>query len=144
MAFKLTKTEIQQHDYLHQELERRQRVLEEAAAEAQDFDRDDLGDEALDDDVRATMEKVFEELNKAIQSYNELANEIAQFTEDIAGDRRSEFDDKSESWQESDKGQAVNDFIESWEQFSIEEACEDGDFEDVLQEFIDLPKEPSE
>lgn len=99
MAFKLNKDENQQH----------QQLIE---------------------DLRTTYEKI-ETLKKAdpicitdlrlqIASYGVIVDETEDFRDTVASRLRSEFDDKSEKWQEGDKGSEVNEFITEWEDVTFE------------------------
>jgi len=42
-------------------------------------------------------------------------SDAESFRDEIASRWRDEYDDKSEKWQEGDKGEAVNNLIEDWE-----------------------------
>jgi len=146
MAFKLTKSERQQHDHYRHDLDKRVQRLEDASAAVEEFDEasEPEGDEeALE--FRGKADDAATELRKAIADYNELVFEVNSFVSDKAAEMRGEYDDKAETWQESEKGSAANDMIEAWESFEIGTADEDdGSFEDMQSEFSDLPLEPSE
>jgi proline dehydrogenase len=82
-----------------------------------------------------------------VERYNELLGEARELVETIGTDLRSEYDDKSEKWQASDKGQDVNSFIEQYESTSfddldvpeIEEIALD--IEPVAEALEELPEE---
>lgn len=63
--------------------------------------------------------------------FSVTAAEATSFVEDTASRLRSEWDDKSERWQESDRGSEVDDFISTWESAEI-------NFEDEVTENPDL------
>lgn len=56
-----------------------------------------------------------------VERYNELLGEARELVETIGTDLRGEFDDKSEKWQASDKGQDVNGFIEQYESTNFDD-----------------------
>ena len=62
-------------------------------------------------DPRAAVES-------ALKEYNEALAEAKGFAEDIANEAESEFDNKSEKWQEGDRGQAVSERSAMVEAFS--------------------------
>jgi hypothetical protein len=49
---------------------------------------------------------------------NGIHAEIQSFAEEVAGRLREEFDEKSEGWQGGEKGTAVKDWIEEWEELA--------------------------
>lgn len=57
-----------------------------------------------------------------------LVTEAESFRDEVASRLREEWDEKSERWQESDRGQEVGDFIDSWE------SADFSSFEDDLNE----------
>jgi hypothetical protein len=98
MAFKLTRAE-----------EARREALLEKMTQARD---------TLDEVTSAQLgviEDAYAVINEAFSPYNEVVEEIRGFVEDIASERESEFDDKSERWQESDRGEAARDWISQWQ-----------------------------
>lgn len=64
------------------------------------------------------------DVNKAIRDYNKILLEAEAFVEGVAEEMRDSFDDKSERWQDSDKGQSAAAFVEEWEQFEASELRE--------------------
>lgn len=124
MAFKLTKNEATTRDDFVARFEM-------ASAEL--------------DQVRETTNEAIEALlgplNEKITAYNVILAEAKEYAEEIAARFQTEFDDKSEKWQESEKGVAVSEMIESWTNLDFEEVddvaidqIEDFDFEhrDIL------------
>lgn len=104
MAFKLTKQEAAQVSKMAD-------ALDEAGA-------------ALTDAVNAyneAMAKAFEAVAAARDAYNEAVSDARGMVEDLVSDRRSEWEDKSEKWQESDKGQDAERWISEWEGIDLEE-----------------------
>lgn len=146
MAFKLTKSEVQQHTHFYEELEVRQTRLDDVVKLLEDLEgTDDPEDAAELEAFNKRKKEVADDLKLAIDAYNQHAAEINSFCADIASAWQDDYDNKSETWQEGDKGQAVYSLIEQWNEFHIEDADEDdGSYEDVLQELTDLPTEASE
>lgn len=60
----------------------------------------------------------------AAQDYNGALADAKTFVEEVADRLRGEYDEKSEKWQESDRAQEINDFIEQWENVDLEEVDE--------------------
>jgi hypothetical protein len=58
-----------------------------------------------------------DDVNEAIKAYNLTLLKAEAFATALAEDFRSDFDDKSERWQESEAGQEAVSFIEEWESF---------------------------
>ncbi len=50
----------------------------------------------------------------AIETYNETLSAALEFTQDIAGQAQSDIGDKSERWQEGERGQAAVAWGEEW------------------------------
>lgn len=106
MAFKLTKQESKRRDALRDKIAEARIELEEV----------------IGDQVNA-IEAAYAAINDAIEKYNEVAQEAYNFFDDIHSDRESEFDDKSESWQEGDRGQAASAWVE--EIYDLRDSLED-------------------
>jgi hypothetical protein len=64
------------------------------------------------------------EIEAAGDRYNEVLEQARAFAQEVAEDRRADWDLKSERWQEGDKGQAADAWISEWENFDSEEAAE--------------------
>jgi hypothetical protein len=60
-------------------------------------------------------------LASAVEKYNELVEEVAEWVQGVASDRRDEFDNRSEGWQVGDNGQAADQWISEWEGFEGEQ-----------------------
>ena len=59
------------------------------------------------------------QVNAAIADYNRAAAAAEAFVHGIAEEHRDDYDDRSERWQESDRGQEALAFVEAWESVSI-------------------------
>jgi hypothetical protein len=66
----------------------------------------------------------------ALATYNEIAVEAAQFAADIASEAETAIDEKSEKWQDGDRGQAAMGWKDEWEALSFDEV--EIDFPDEL------------
>lgn len=118
MAFKLTKAEGEQRTELVEKL---------GKAVAQ-----------LEDDVREYNEKVGElraPVEAALAAYNALVEEARGFCEDIVNERETDYDGKSEKWQEGDKGEAARSWIDEWQNVDLSEL--EIEFPDDLE--VDAP-----
>jgi hypothetical protein len=131
MAFRLTKDEQTQKTKIQASLQASWDALEDAKAGAEDK-------------IRTALE----ELNVFLEAYQKVVSEAEAFREEVAGRLREEWDEKSDGWQEGDKGQEANSFIEEWENASMEPemsyAAPEIDFgegETLLGTLEDLPTE---
>jgi hypothetical protein len=61
-------------------------------------------------------------LQTAAQAYNSALRELQSMAEQLAGDWRSSFNERANRWQDGYRGQAVNEWIEAWENYSPEDA----------------------
>jgi hypothetical protein len=57
----------------------------------------------------------------ALSVYNEALIEARDWVAEVATQAASEWDDKSERWQDGEKGQAAREWISAWEEFAPEE-----------------------
>lgn len=55
------------------------------------------------------------EVEKTVEKYNNALEKLREFVDKIAGKKREEWNDKSKAWQEGDRGQEINEWIEAWE-----------------------------
>lgn len=121
MAFKLTKTDEQALEKLHKEADE---LKDKLAVEA--------------DAANEKIQEAVEHLNGFVRAYNEKVSEIREKIGEIASNFRGEFDDKSESWQEGDRGQEVDSFIQEWESADATEVDE-VEIDPISLEIEDLP-----
>ena len=74
----------------------------------------------------------------AVTGYNDAMENAKAFVEEVASRLRDVYDNRSEKWQEGDKGQSADSFIQTWEEFSPDEESElEGN---VADEFERLPE----
>jgi len=133
MAFKLTKAQIADREQLVTSLREKGEALNAAIVT-----------------FNETVAGQGEALTTAIQTYNEQLEEARSFVGTIAEDMRGEFDEKSEKWQEGDKGQEVQAWVEAWEGVDLEdveveipEAIEEIDADEdagALEELTESPE----
>jgi len=72
--------------------------------------------DALDNAVVAfndRMSEAWEAVEEAVNAYNGVRDDLVGMVDGEADDQQSQYDDKSEKWQEGDTGQAVQEWIES-------------------------------
>jgi uncharacterized protein YukE len=60
------------------------------------------------------------EANEALEAYNETVEEANRFAADVGAEIAEYTADKSEKWQEGDKGQAYQEWQTEWESFYAE------------------------
>jgi hypothetical protein len=98
MAFKLDKQEKQRRTGLVEDLRAGAGRLEDAVS-------------LYNDEVR----KLREPLEAALAEYNQNVEAARGFAEDIASQAESDIDDKSERWQEGERGEAAAEWKGQWE-----------------------------
>jgi hypothetical protein len=64
---------------------------------------------------------LFDTVQGAINAHNEAGEALVETLEGIGSDQRSEYDDKSEKWQEGDRASSINEWIEKFEDAQFEE-----------------------
>lgn len=78
----------------------------------------------IEDEVRVLRERLrgmVAKVNEQVALYNSAAQAAQDFAEEVGARMREEHDEKSETWQESDWGMEVSDFISGWENFSSDQ-----------------------
>jgi oligoendopeptidase F len=129
MAFKLTASE-------DAKLQKLKADLTEAYTEV----------ETAVNDYNEHVQELHQSVDIAMVSYNATLSELRYLVNEISGDKRSEFDEKSDAWKEGDNGSAADEWISTWEGTDLEDATIS--YPDQLElEFdnhgdIDLPSEP--
>jgi len=89
--------------------------------------------------IQAAISKLkdcYDDLSNAITNYNEALKDAMAECEKVASDFRNEFEDKSESWQDSDRGQEVAEMIGAWEQLDFDREVDLPDID--MDQFNDL------
>lgn len=67
-------------------------------------------------DYNAAMAAAKEAVETELAALNESIEQAAQFMCDLHADAQSEFDERSEKWQESDRGQEFSAWVEEFQQ----------------------------
>lgn len=76
-------------------------------------------------EFNSEVERAWEQVTSALETYNEALSNAREFAEDIANNIESFYDEKSEKWQESDRGSAVRSMQEEWAALDTEEVTLD-------------------
>ena len=129
MAFKLNKGEEERLDQLKKAMDEKYAAIE-----------------TILNDYNEQTNKLQEDIQEEIGNYNNSLAELRSFAEDVAAERRNEYEEKSESWQDGDNGQAADEWISTWENADLEDVAIEFpgeltiDFENHAE--TDLPGEP--
>ena|SRR6185295_13470310 len=86
----------------------------------------------------AGLEELKQDLEKAIESCNEVIADVQSLCETVVYDIDAYMGERSEKWHESDRGQTYGEWKSEWETFRIEE---------VVIEFpddLECPENPAE
>jgi len=105
MAFKLSKSDAAQADKIADDLDEAAETLIDAVSA-----------------FNAAMEEAFKAVEEAQARYTECVDAARSFADDVASEARSEWDDKSEKWQEGERGQAAGEWVEEWEGLDFDTA----------------------
>lgn len=95
MAFKIDKNEQARIADLSQKLAEGRIALDEAIEQA-----------------NRQIEDIYSDLNQKFEVYGETLEEARGFVEDIHSERDSEYDEKSENWQEGERGSATREWLD--------------------------------
>jgi len=104
MAFKLTQAEAKRRDELVEALQKAQGELDDAVSEYNEKSQE----------IRGPVEE-------AVSAYNAVVEEAHDFAEDVASDGDTAFDEKSEKWQEGERGEAARSWIDEWQNADFNE-----------------------
>jgi hypothetical protein len=104
VAFKLSKSEAARRD-----------ELARALAEKADALRAKI--EGYND----AMAKCWEAVACAVEEYNYALADARSFVEEVHTQRQGEYDDKSERWQEGERGEAAAAWLGEWEQPDLDD-----------------------
>ena len=103
MAFKLDKGDTARKVKLVEELQEARGELEDAVSV-----------------YNAAVAELKAPLDAAVEKYNDVLEEARGFAEDIGNTADGEFDDKSEKWQEGERGQAAREWIDARQQAAFD------------------------
>jgi hypothetical protein len=98
MAFKLDKKDKERRDLLVDQLREAWGKIEDAV-----------------EVYNIEVSKLRADVDKAVSDYNEVIEEARGFAEDVATQAESEYDDKSEKWQQGEKGQSAAAWRDEWQ-----------------------------
>ena len=92
-----------------------------------------------------TVSEAKVEVEAAVEKFNGLVTNVKEFTDGVAQRASDEFDDKSEKWQEGERGEAASSWKDEWENFGLEEIDVNWpDDLDIDQPDMDLEALPEE
>jgi hypothetical protein len=100
MAYKLSKSDAKEKDDHAKKLRQLREKLDEAFTVAEN-----------------EMQAAVDRLNDVIREYNEACLAARDFVDTAASGWKELWEAKSDKWQESETGQAVDTFIQTWEAF---------------------------
>lgn len=138
MAFKLNSQETKTRAALAEELRSLAADVEEAV-EQFNSEADALWSDlaAAIEEFNAKRAEAFQGVESAINAYNEKLDEARGLRDDVAGRLEDEWSEKSEKWQESDKGEAASNMKTEWENADLD----DFEIEEIEEIEIDEPGE---
>ena len=132
VAFKLSKAEKEELDRHINEIKAERAKIEDAVA-------------VLNDEIASLIDN-FNGVH--VEAYNQKLDAIVVFLDNISSTFRADFDDKSEAWQEGERGCAANEFVSKWEDIEIETIepvqVDEVDFEGATWADDELEELPSE
>jgi len=91
------------------------------------------------------LKELQSKVEREVSKYNEDLSNLKSFVDEVTTEKREEFDEKSETWQEGEIGQAAEEWISTWEGAELQEITLQ--FPDELEidfdpDDLDLPNEP--
>lgn len=93
--------------------------------------------------------EAFLPMEQAVEAYNALLQEARGLAENVSSEAQEEFDNRSEKWQESERGQSFNSWIQEWTcaSFNDAEVCRPDEIDppdlSAADELEALPDEPN-
>jgi hypothetical protein len=104
MSFKLTKQEDAQRAKLQVALSDARAILD-----------------AKIEDVNDALQTAVDALEGAITDYNSALDDARNFVVDIVSQAEEDFSDKSERWQEGERGEIVRAWIDEWDNAQLDD-----------------------
>lgn len=104
MAFKLSKAEIASRDRLAKAVEEKADALR-----------------AEIDGYNVAVAEAWEKVADAELAYKAALGDVRSFVEKVHADRQAEYDEKSERWQEGERGEAAAAWLAEWEQPDLDD-----------------------
>jgi uncharacterized protein YoxC len=91
------------------------------------------------EELLETLKSLQEDVNSAITEFNSKLEDVQEFVDSVKDRLQNEFDEKSETWQEGDKGSEAQNFISEFENIELIELEVDST---CVDNFENLPTEP--
>lgn len=96
------------------------------------------------------LEDMINDYNKDVDTFNEALAATREFVGEITADMNSYMEDKSEAWQEGDKGGEYAEWRDTWDQMELEDMEHltmpdnptDTTYSTIPDELRELPSEP--
>lgn len=138
MAFKLTKEEKKNRDEHVKSIDSKRDDLQ-GAINAYNEKMEEVKAELQEaiDVYNDKMNEAKAKVEEALSDYNSALGDAKSFADDVANQGNSDFDDKSERWQEGEAAEAAREWIDAWENAELDEV--EFDFPEEVS--IDLPEE---
>jgi hypothetical protein len=101
-------------------------------------------------DYNAEVEQLRPPVEVAVTEYNELLGEVRQLVSDIVAKGNESIDEKSEKWQEGERGEAAQEWVDAWEGIDLSDLDYQWpddltiDIPDYDAELENLPQEANE
>lgn len=96
------------------------------------------------------LDQVNEQVEDSVRLYNAAADALETKLQELSGAMQEEFEEKSDDWQESDKGQATTEWIEALSSY-VENEVNRPEFDEAFKltfterdDFAEIPPEPEE
>ena len=103
--------------------------------------------ESAIEEFNTTLDQEWQKVQEAVDAHNAKVTEANEFSDEVSSEINDYIGDKSDNWQEGDRGQVYASWQESWEaeleEIDLEKPTEiDVPDENVADTFGDLPNEP--
>lgn len=72
----------------------------------------------------AQLQEKEEALRTALANLNDLHEEVREFKEALVDRLREEFDEKSDAWRDGERGAAVDEWVNSWDELETDEVSD--------------------
>lgn len=95
------------------------------------------------------LERIKDNVGAAVTRYNGELRKLRAFIEAWVEEWRTEWEDKSEKWQDSERGEAISQWMDEWQNVMLEEAELDlpddiNNIDDPFDELEHLSRDASE
>ena len=92
-------------------------------------------------DLFSQLDDAAGEIECAVSNYNAAAYELNEIRAEVAAEIETYIDERSDRWQESERGETYAEWLNSWEEETEEvdePCCDHGDVDDLVYEVADL------